>query len=152
MGARSKTSAARVQATKRREQAMLLRRSGWTFDRIADKLGVTMQRAHAMVNEGLAESRVQVAAIADELRAQQVSRLDGMLDKLYPKAAKGDVQAIDRVVKIEERRAKLFGLDAPVRTSLQGGGDDAPPIVTEARVAIYIPSNGRDAPPGKPGG
>lgn len=68
-----------------------------------------------------------------------------MLTKAYPLAAKGDLQAIDRVLKIGERRAKLLGLDAPTRTALQGGGDDAPPIATttEATVTFYIPENGR---------
>ena len=143
MGSLSKTSRMRVEAAKRREQAIMLRRSGWTFERIGQKLGITTSRAHSLVNEALVEARKQVSDVADELRVVEISRLDGLLEKFYPKAMKGDDQAAHRVLKIAERRAKLLGLDAPVRTSLQGGGDDAPPIVTEARVSIYIPANGR---------
>ena len=68
-----------------------------------------------------------------------------MLQGLWPRARKGEAAAVDRVLKIGERRAKLLGLDAPTRTALQGGGDDAPPIttVTEAKVTFYMPDNGR---------
>lgn len=126
------------------EKALDLRRAGWSLERIGAKLGVTRQRAHQIVGDALASSRAQITAHVDEIRAEELSRLDGMLDKLYPKAARGDLAAADRVLKIAERRARLLGLDAPVRTALQGGGDDTPAINVAAKVAIYIPSNGRD--------
>lgn len=139
----SKTSAAKARMLKHQEQALLLRRSGLSFSAIGQRLGLSKSRAHALVQMGLEDAREQVAAHSDQLRTEEVSRLDGMLSKIYAKAARGDLQAIDRVLKISERRARLFGLDAPVRTALQGGGEDAPPIVTEARVTVYIPDNGR---------
>lgn len=139
----SKTSAAKARMLKHQEQALALRRSGMAFSAIGAKLGISRSRAHALVQIGLQDAREQVAAHSDQLRTEEVSRLDGMLAKIYPKAARGDLQAIDRVLKISERRSRLFGLDAPVRTALQGGGEDAPPIVTEARVTVYIPDNGR---------
>lgn len=139
----SKTSAAKARMLKHQEQALLLRRSGLSFSAIGQRLGISKSRAHALVQMGLEDAREQVAAHSDQLRTEEVSRLDGMLSKIYAKAARGDLQAIDRVLKISERRARLFGLDAPVRTALQGGGEDAPPIVTEARVTVYIPDNGR---------
>lgn len=139
----SKNSPAKARMLKHQEQALALRRSGMAYSAIAAKLGLSKSRAHALVQLGLEDAREQVAAHSDQLRSEEVSRLDGMLAKIYPKAARGDLQAIDRVLKISERRSRLFGLDAPVRTALQGGGEDAPPIVTEARVTVYIPDNGR---------
>ena len=145
MAKENRTSAAHARAVENREQALLLRRSGFGYRSIAEKLGISKTRAHQLVQEGLEEAKAQIVAHADELRAEQLSRLDGMLKKAYEVAEAGDVQAIGRVLKIEGRRAKLLGLDAPTRTALQGGGDDAPPIstVTEAKVSIYIPANGR---------
>lgn len=141
---RSKTAPTTVKALANREKALQLRRSGLSFERIGAAIGVTRQAAHQMVKVSMEHARSQISASADELRAEEVSRLDGMLEAVWKKAIKGDVQAIDRVLKIGERRAKLLGLDAPVRTALQGGGDDAPPIVSEARVTFYMPNNGRD--------
>lgn len=143
MAAANKTSAARARKLKKQGQAIDLRRSGLSFTQIAEKVGISRSSAHQLVQQGMEDARRQIAASVDELRAEELSRLDGMLAKLYPRAARGDVQAADRVLKIGERRARLLGLDAPMRTALQGGGDDAPPIVSEARVTFYMPDNGR---------
>lgn len=143
MATRSKTSATTVRGVKNREAALDLRRAGWSFERIGEKLGITRQAAHKLVTGAMESARAQIAASTDELRMEEVSRLDGLLEKLWPKARKADAQAVDRVLKIMERRAKLLGLDAPIRTALQGGGEDAPPIVSEARVTFYMPDNGR---------
>jgi len=141
---RIKTSPAKTRRLELQAKALELRRGGAGFVEIGEKLGVGKSTAHRLIEASMADARAQILASVDELRAEEVSRLDGMLAKLYPKAAEGDVQAIDRVVKIGERRAKLLGLDAPVRTALQGGGEDAPAIVTESKVMFYMPNNGRE--------
>lgn len=145
MAKENRTSASTARAIEHREHALALRRAGRSYRAIGEELKISKTRAHQLVSEGLEESREQIMAHADELRAETLSRLDGMLQKVYPNAEAGDVQAVDRVLKIEERRAKLLGLDAPVRTALQGGGEDSPPITTssDVRVGIYIPANGR---------
>lgn len=141
----NRSSPAKARRLALQEQAIELRRSGLGFVDIGTKLGIGKSTAHRLVEAGMADARAQITASADDLKAQELSRLDGLLLKLYPVAAAGDVQAIDRVIKIIERRAKLLGLDAPVRTALQGGGDDAPPVstVSETRVTFYMPDNGR---------
>lgn len=144
-GPTNKTSAALARGLANKDAALALRRAGNSYRLIAEKLECSRSYAHKMVSEALEDAKAQVAAHADDLRSEEISRLDGMLSKLYPKAEEGDVQAIDRVLKIGERRARLLGLDAPIRTALQGGGEDAPPIVSEARVMVYIPDNGRGA-------
>ncbi len=141
----NRSSPAKARRLALQEQAIELRRSGLGFVDIGTKLGIGKSTAHRLVEAGMADARAQITASADDLKAQELSRLDGLLLKLYPSAANGDLQAIDRVIKIGERRAKLLGLDAPVRTALQGGGDDAPPVstVSETRVTFYMPDNGR---------
>jgi len=139
----NKTSAASARKLKHQEQALDLRRAGHSYAAIGRKLNLSKSRAHILVQLGLEQARSQITASADELKVEELARLDGMLAKLYPMAAKGDVQAADRVLKIGERRAKLLGLDAPTRTALEGGGDGAPPISTAASVTFYMPDNGR---------
>lgn len=94
---------------------------------IAAAIGISKSQAHRLVVAGLQEVREQISADADLLRAEELSRLNRMLEGLWSSARKGDVHAVDRVLKISERRAKLLGLDAPVRLA-HGGDADAPPI------------------------
>ena len=128
MAAGNKTSAAHARKLKSQTQAIELRRAGMSYAVIAQRLQLSRSRAHALVQIAMQESHAQITASADELRAEEVSRLDGMLEKIYPRAAGGDVAAIDRVLRIGERRARLLGLDAPVRTALEGGGSETPAI------------------------
>lgn len=139
----SATNAATARKLERQAKALELRRAGRSYAEIAAALGLSKGGCHKLVHQGLAESRAAIAGSADELRAEEASRLDALLTATWPDARRGNLQAVDRVLKVMERRARLLGLDAPVRTALQGGGEDAPPIATEARVAIYVPDNGR---------
>jgi hypothetical protein len=110
-------------------EAMQYRIMGYTFEQIGDQLGVTRQAAHQMVLEGLAATLQEPS---DELRTLEVSRLDQMLVKVYEDAVKGDIRAIDSVLKIQERRAKLLGIDAPVKTALTD--PDGRPCPTVIRI------------------
>lgn len=118
----SKTAPARALSLQRQAQALELRRMGKGFAEIAAALGIGKSQAHRLVVAGMEDARQQIAASADDLRVEEVSRLDGMLAGLWPTARKGGVAAVDRVLKIMERRAKLLGLDAPERRELTGKG------------------------------
>ena len=137
-------------AVQNKAKALELRRAGYGFREIADKLDVSVGRAHQYVTEAFEDARTQVAAHTDELRAQELSRLDGMMQRLYPlaTASKPDLQAVDRVLKCMERRARLLGLDAPMRVGVGAGvaagvGEDGTVVSAEARVVVYVPANGR---------
>jgi hypothetical protein len=139
----NKTSAAKARSLDRQAKALELRRMGLGYAAIGDQIGVGKTQAHRYVVAGLEDARAQISASADELKSEEISRLDGMLQALWPRARKGEAAAVDRVLKIGERRAKLLGLDAPTRTALEGGGDGTPPISTQSSVHFYIPDNGR---------
>lgn len=111
----AKTSPIRARTIERQKQALELRRMGLGYEAIAAQIGIGKSQAHRLVAAGMDDAREQIAADADVLRAAEVSRLDGMLQGLWPRARKGDVAAVDRVLKIGERRAKLLGLDAPTK-------------------------------------
>lgn len=105
-----------ARALAQREQtlkALNLRKAGATYAQIAETCGYSApQAACRAVQRALA--REQAEAVAD-LRQLQAARLDDLLRVLYPRALKGDYGAIDRIHRLEERRAKLYGLDAPVQ-------------------------------------
>ncbi len=81
-----------------------LRRAGIAFDQIADRL--------SLIDED--EARALYAQVIDsgDMRFSadlEAARLERLHTAAWPAASKGDLAAIDRVVKIGERREKLLG-------------------------------------------
>jgi hypothetical protein len=48
------------------------------------------------------------------VREFEISRLDRLLTVAWDLAMSGNLNAIDRILKIQERRARYQGLDAPI--------------------------------------
>lgn len=121
-------------------KAARLRARGWSYSRIAVELGYTDKgNAYHAVQRILVETIAEPAA---ELRQIELARLDalyeaalGVLERRHITVSNGRVvyvsdkdgvetpleddapvlQAIDRCLRIQERRAKLLGLDAPAK-------------------------------------
>lgn len=134
MPSAGKNSPVKARTVENQAKALELRRAGLGFEAIGAQLGLKKSQAHRLVVAGLAEARAQISASADDLRSEELSRLDGMLMGLWPRARKGEVVAVDRVLKIGERRAKLLGLEAPVR--IETTGRDGAPIEVSSTVSI----------------
>ncbi len=131
--------AIRVSVAQRRTKAVQLRLEGKSYQQIADALGYSSRSAACVdvtraLEAAVAEQRTSVEA----LREEELQRLDlllveawAVLKRAHVTVSHGKVivdedgnkilddgpvlQAIDRVLKIQERRAKFLGLDAPVR-------------------------------------
>ena len=90
-----------------------LRRAGFTFQRIAEEVGYNQasgaQRAY---NRIMAR---HIPQAPEEHRQQELDRLDRMQVALWPRAMKGDDKAINTIIRLMERRARLVGIDAPTR-------------------------------------
>lgn len=108
-----KTSVRRVEAVDRQQQALELRKGGKTFEYIAEKLGYASKAgAHKAVLSALQKTLQEPA---DDLRKLEIERLDVMFEAIWWAASHGTPHAIDRALKIMEHKAKLLGLNAPVR-------------------------------------
>jgi len=60
---------------------------------------------------------------------REVDRIEVMIKALWPQCQDGNHQAIDRMVKLQQRKAELLGLDHPdVKVSLSLGGKDGPDL------------------------
>ncbi|MFE3004232.1 MULTISPECIES: hypothetical protein [unclassified Streptomyces] len=119
-------------------EAARLRTQGWTYQRIADHLKFK-QRADAYN----AVKRVLDATVreaGEDIRALELERLDRLeaaanevLERQHVTVSNGRVvslndaplpddgpvlAAIDRLLKIQERRARLLGLDAPAKAAI----------------------------------
>ena len=74
---------------------------------------------------------------AQEIRNLELSRLDRMQTAIWAQVLNGNQGAIDRVIRIMQRRADLLGLDAPKKTDFTSDGESI-------SVSVYIPDNQRN--------
>ena len=90
-----------------------LRRAGLTWQRISEETGYAdATGAYAAYKRAIRRTQQQPA---DELREQELDRIDRLQLAAWPNAMKGSERAILAIVRLMERRAKLLGLDAPTR-------------------------------------
>lgn len=140
---RRKTSPNRISDNEKAQRALQLRIQGWQFDAIAKEVGYSdRSSAYNAVNRILKERAAQCAEDADELRAVELERLDTMLKALWPAVEAGEPASIDKAIKIQERRAKLLGLDAPAKQELSGPDGTAIKVDSRgelvSRIALLI--------------
>lgn len=104
-----------VELAERRRKAVEMRKAGCSYDEIARALGFSNSgNAYHTVHKAL---KATYREPAEELRTLELERVDRLMRAIWPRAIKGDVDAIDRVLKVMARRARLLGLDrnpAPV--------------------------------------
>lgn len=97
-------------------EALRLRSRGYTYQQIADQMDCSKPTAYARVQRALAAIPAEAV---DEFRRLEGERLDGLLAIALHKAyTQNSMTAIDRCLAIMDRRAKLLGLDAPIKTEV----------------------------------
>jgi hypothetical protein len=97
-------TAAEDRAT-RNAKAAELHLAGITTGKIAEQLGITPVVAKKAVAAGLAE-RAGTADASEEVLTE-IARIDAMIAGQWARARRGDKDAVDRVLKLGERREKL---------------------------------------------
>jgi hypothetical protein len=123
-GSPSPTSPRRIAAAERQAQALELRKAGYTLVQIAEKLGYASDAGVRKAIRTALEKTIKQPA--DEVRLLLLARNEAYIKAIYAKAVAGDLDAIDRCVKIDRQTAALHGLS---EMKLKVGGDaDAPPI------------------------
>jgi hypothetical protein len=107
-------------------ECVRLRRAGLTLDEIAIRVGysspASVHYALKRINERISREDVE------EIRNLESERLDLLQAANWNNAMQGDVPAGALVLRVMERRAKLLGLDMPIRvqqevTVWNGDGD-----------------------------
>ena len=133
------TAPRRVLAAQRRQAALFARMGGKTYAQIADELGISIERASQLVEEALKAIKQETAEQAAKLKEIELARLDRLLAAIWPQTMKGDVQAIDRALKIMKRRAELLGLDAPIKQDFTSDGKVIEFVIKAASVPDGVP-------------
>lgn len=111
-----RTSANKSELIKRQQLAIQLKNSGWSYRAIGEKLGITHVQAFYDVRDAIVELNETRLESADEYRAIELERLDGLTKALEPMAMVGNVGSVNAYIKVMEQRAKLLGLYAPVKS------------------------------------
>lgn len=99
------------QKTERVQRAFELRKAGKTYRQIGEMLGYSHEAARKDIAAVLSSIVAETKNNAEELLAVELSRLDDLQFGVWADARRGDKRAIDSVLKIMERRAKLLGMD-----------------------------------------
>ena len=107
-----KASPRKITKRLQEQQALELRLGGLTYTAIGQKMGFSVAKAHRLVTGALNRLNEKVAETAEQVRRMELERLDVMAKGLWPDAQAGDRKAVEGILKIMERRAKLLGLDA----------------------------------------
>lgn len=106
-----------VESLDRHVRALELRKAGVGYRQIAEALGyANASGAFKAVQRSLREVKHEAA---DKLLALEIERLDQMLVAISQAVRSGNFGAIDRALRIAERRAKLLGLDSATKVDLK---------------------------------
>jgi hypothetical protein len=88
-----------------RNKAIDLHLASLSDKKVAELVGVSVAAAKRLIREGLNE-RVGDERLSDNVQTE-IARIDAMISGMWAAARRGDVNAVDRVAKLQERRAKL---------------------------------------------
>ena len=120
-----RTQPGHLLAESRRARVLALRQMGLTYRAICDVLHREWQsplprhygprQAHADISAILLRQRKELDETVQVIRQQELDRLDRMTLAVWSRAQNGDDRAIQSVLKIMERRARLIPqLEAPI--------------------------------------
>ena len=119
-----------------------LRRAGLPWQRIAEPTGYADHTgAYAAYKRAIKRTMQQPA---DELREQELDRVDRFQLAAWPNAMKGDTKSIMTIVKLMERRARLLGLDTPIKIEQEitnWDGNDSIDRAVKDLAALFIANN-----------
>ena len=116
----------KVRMELRRTRVMALAEAGFSLRQIADQVGVT----HSTIDRDI-KARLQSLVKDDEntlhQRQMQLRRIETLTRALWVRATGNpalgtppDLNAMDRIIRLEERRARLLGLDKPAKVEVDG--------------------------------
>lgn len=129
---KTKTASGTVVTTKRRLEALELRKKGMGFEEIGQALGISKPAAWQLVEGALRDYNDAVKEVSDDLRTLTLMQLDKLLEGHLPAAFSGDDKSAGVVLKTLAERSKIAGLYAAQKTELTGAGGGPLQSVTAA--------------------
>ena len=99
--------------------ALEMRKMGYSYDQIAEHFETSTSSARGLVKSAMEKL---ISEPGDEVRNLELQRLDQLWALAMNAAVAGDTDAITKCLAIQQRRAKLQGLDAPEKKEVTGAG------------------------------
>ncbi|MCA1223467.1 hypothetical protein [Streptomyces sp. 8L] len=157
------SKAEKCDVAERRTKLIRLRRAGHDFDYIAKELGYSCRgSASKDLIRALKERRDEQDAEVSVYRQEENERLDALLEAAWPRATEKqpvldkdgevvaheiDLRAVETVLKLMDRRAKLNGYDMPVKSEVSGpDGGGIPLAGTLDELTKLIKTAGQTGP------
>jgi len=116
----SKTGKRKLTAKERERIALDMRIKGKTFKEIAEVLGITEAGAFKAAQRAIQKLDEKLKEKAEQVLTLEIERLNRMIDVLWPQVEAGEYAAVDRILRVMERRAKYLGLDKPAGLAISG--------------------------------
>ncbi len=139
-----KQQAAELGIETRRAKAAKLKLAGWNMRDIAAHLKCSVGTVHSDIAAVFERTRDTADGFIERAKSISLARLDVATKGIWPSIEAGDLDAIDRLVRIESRRAKLEGLDAAQKSEVAlavSSPADAARIVRETFGAKALPQD-----------
>lgn len=118
------------------KRVLELRRGGLTFDLIAERVGYANASSAQKAYQRACSRVVYEDVVA--LRNTEMDRLDIAQAAIWNEVLQGRIQAVIALMKIMERRARLLGLDMPVKTQLEVTHYDRDTIDAEVQRLVAL--------------
>lgn len=145
--AKSATSGETITTAERRAFVLAMRRTGATYRKIAAAAvtrfgagtlpdGWDERYAYKDTMRELERLRETMAEDGESIRQIELERLDRLTEALWSRATDGDEAAIDKVLRIMDRRAKFLGLNRSEGLEVSGPGGG--PVTHAITVTIDV--------------
>jgi hypothetical protein len=110
-------------------QAVAMKLAGMTYEQIAQALGYqSRQSAWRAVDYELSRQREERVGV---MRKQELARYDAMQRAIWERVVSGDLDAIEKALRISDRRVRITpGLEAPRQYSVSEGSEYGPSLGT----------------------
>lgn len=109
-----------LEREERRKKVAANLKAGLNYREIAEHLGVSLGTISNDVNLVIERWQKEHVSEINEYVSLELKRLDQAQNAIWGEVMDGKLLAIDRLLKIQRRRADLLGLDAPEKHQLTG--------------------------------
>lgn len=122
----ARTKKASIEAQENQKVALALRIEGHSYQEIADKMKMAKSSVFEMVDRAMKDNLKTIEDRTEQLRTEEVLRLDAIILHQWPYVKAGDEKAAAVVIRAGERKAKLLGLDMPTKVAPVNPNGDEP--------------------------
>lgn len=117
--ANSPNSPRRVRATQRQLEAIQYRIAGLSYEAIGKRLGISGVSVAKLIKRALQTYYSRIGEEIEVLRRIELERLDVAQSAIWNGVVNGDLEAIDKFLRISARRSALLGLDSPQKQEMR---------------------------------